>query len=155
MWTLYTYMCMCYITQNNGDEKTVTLDFLGYSYENSSSAACNRDMIPAKYYEYLPFFFEPKIYQPYLLLQRDYRSFHINWTCAGEYDGQSADERERGLRAFDDILPTKPMDVIIRKGQQNVSIFKMIQQYREFIDLIMKRNHKEKDDTEELDTALK
>jgi hypothetical protein len=85
---------LCVYVRQNSDEKTVTLDFLGHSYENSSFVACNRDMIPAKYYEFLPFYFESKIYEPYLLLQRDYISIQINWTCTGEYDSQSAVMKE-------------------------------------------------------------
>jgi hypothetical protein len=46
------------------------------------------------------------------------------------------------------------MGVIIRKGIQNVSIFKHIQQYIEFIDSITKRRPKEENE-EETGIALK
>jgi|WetSurMetagenome_2_1015567.scaffolds.fasta_scaffold40532_4 hypothetical protein len=100
-------MCMCHVKQNIGDEKTVTLDFLGHSYENSSFSACNRDTIPVICHFSLNQKSISHIFCSREIIDR--------FKCVGEYDDQSADERERGLRAFEDILPIKALDVIIRK----------------------------------------
>lgn len=115
------------------DEKTATVDFLGYSYENSSSI-CNGNMISTQYHENLRLYFEGTN----LLLGQQDKPLQLNWTCNGEYDSQSEEERNRGFVAFADVLSTKSTGVIIREGIQTESIFRMIQKYRELIDFIKK-----------------